>query len=390
MSTELLFDLSALQPMGHGAHGGGEYARAVFNAIAARRPSGVAAYWRSDRPFDSATRHAAESANVELHAVDSYSQLQRLIARLKPARFFSALPYALGGIEFGSAQFVGTIHGLRPIETPSDPTATRYASGVVEYGKALARAWATSLYVARRRQVFGALLRVRARARTFIVPSEYTRRSLLVNFPSLRDEGLQVFYSPATTVAGLPAEQRDVPSDLLGDARRYVLLISAERWVKNTYRALTALEALHRRWPEGERWPVVITGHRPQGFPARWEQQFRFVGRCTAARLAGLYAGAGLLVYPSLNEGFGYPPIEAMSYGTPVLAAGISSIPEIAGDGAAYFCPFSSDDIEVRVWSVLADDEERARLSQRALARYRIVRERQAKDLDALCALLLG
>jgi glycosyltransferase involved in cell wall biosynthesis len=65
---------------------------------------------------------------------------------------------------------------------------------------------------------------------------------------------------------------------------------------------------------------VIVTGHVPEKF------------------IPGLYAGARVLVMPSLYEGFGFPVLESMAVGTPVVASGTSSLPEVAGD-AALFCP---------------------------------------------------
>jgi glycosyltransferase involved in cell wall biosynthesis len=55
--------------------------------------------------------------------------------------------------------------------------------------------------------------------------------------------------------------------------------------------------------------------------------------------LAGLYEHASAFIYPSLYEGFGIPPLEAMSYGCPVVCSKTSSIPEVVGDAGEYFDP---------------------------------------------------
>ncbi len=57
--------------------------------------------------------------------------------------------------------------------------------------------------------------------------------------------------------------------------------------------------------------------------------------------LRHLYANAAALVYPSLYEGFGIPPLEAMTVGCPVICSNVSSIPEVVGDAGLYFDPSS-------------------------------------------------
>jgi len=78
----------------------------------------------------------------------------------------------------------------------------------------------------------------------------------------------------------------------------------------------------------------------------------------TDEELAALYKNASLFVFPSRIEGFGIPPLEAMSYGTPVAASNTSSIPEILKNAAQYFDP---DDIEalVELMRQAADEPDR-------------------------------
>lgn len=83
--------------------------------------------------------------------------------------------------------------------------------------------------------------------------------------------------------------------------------------------------------------------------------------------LAGFYKNASLLVYPSLYEGFGIPPLEAMSYGCPVVCSNVSSIPEVVGDAALLFDPYSVDSIKENIISVLYNDKIRSSLISKGL-----------------------
>lgn len=78
--------------------------------------------------------------------------------------------------------------------------------------------------------------------------------------------------------------------------------------------------------------------------------------------LAGFYKNASLLVYPSLYEGFGIPPLEAMSYGCPVICSNVASIPEVVGNAALLFDPHSVESIENNIISVLYNDKIRSSL----------------------------
>ncbi len=81
--------------------------------------------------------------------------------------------------------------------------------------------------------------------------------------------------------------------------------------------------------------------------------------------LANLYKYAAVLVYPSLYEGFGIPPLEAMHYGCPVLAGNVSSIPEVIGDAGLYFNPTSLDDLLYQLNKILYVNLLRGELIQR-------------------------
>jgi len=79
------------------------------------------------------------------------------------------------------------------------------------------------------------------------------------------------------------------------------------------------------------------------------------------------YAGAQICVIPSLSEGFGWPPLEAMACGTPVIASKISCIPEILGDAPYYFDPYKVDQIEKAISTVLGDEKVRKDLTEKGL-----------------------
>ena len=74
-------------------------------------------------------------------------------------------------------------------------------------------------------------------------------------------------------------------------------------------------------------------------------QDVRFFGFVPHETLAALYRMATVFAFPSLYEGFGLPPLEAMACGTPVVTSRISSLPEVVGDGALLVDPYSEEDI---------------------------------------------
>jgi glycosyltransferase involved in cell wall biosynthesis len=96
-----------------------------------------------------------------------------------------------------------------------------------------------------------------------------------------------------------------------------------------------------------------------------------FTGFVPDADLVFLYGRAIALAQPSLLEGFGLPPVEAMACGTPVLASSAGSLPEVVGDAGLFFSPTDPDGIAGAFATVLGDPATRDRLSDRALQRSR-------------------
>jgi glycosyltransferase involved in cell wall biosynthesis len=97
----------------------------------------------------------------------------------------------------------------------------------------------------------------------------------------------------------------------------------------------------------------------------------RFLGYLPEETLAVMYRLAGVFVFPSLYEGFGLPPLEAMASGTPVVTSNVSSLPEVAGDAARLVDPYDPAAIADGIYEVLNDERLRQDLRIKGLARAR-------------------
>ena len=97
----------------------------------------------------------------------------------------------------------------------------------------------------------------------------------------------------------------------------------------------------------------------------------RFHGFVPQETLAVLYRLASVFVFPSLYEGFGLPPLEAMACGTPVVTSNVSSLPEVVGDAAVLVDPYRADAIAEGILKVLQSAHLRLELRERGLARVR-------------------
>lgn len=101
-------------------------------------------------------------------------------------------------------------------------------------------------------------------------------------------------------------------------------------------------------------------------------QYIEFTGRVGEKELEALYAGALALVFPSIYEGFGLPPLEAMARGVPVLASNAASLPEVCGDAALYFDPTDAKEIAKKMALIATDGGLREALARRGLSRARM------------------
>jgi len=97
-----------------------------------------------------------------------------------------------------------------------------------------------------------------------------------------------------------------------------------------------------------------------------------FTGYVSDKKLVNLYQRAKLFVYPSLYEGFGLPPLEAMACGTPVVVSNVASLPEVCGDAAYYVNPYDIDDIARGIETVLKDEILQKELIQKGLKKVKL------------------
>jgi glycosyltransferase involved in cell wall biosynthesis len=186
--------------------------------------------------------------------------------------------------------------------------------------------------LAYRRVVYRATAR---RSRIVIAISEHARETLI--------ERMGLAPERVRTIHLAVDHSRFTPSDV---PREDFLLYPANRWPhKNHERLFAALELL----PE-LRLVVTGSGHEGKLLPPRVEAR----GRVAPDELVDLYRRAAAVVFPSLYEGFGQPPLEAMACGCPVAVSDIPALREVCGDAAVYLDPHDSESIASAVRDAIA------------------------------------
>ena len=230
------------------------------------------------------------------------------------------------------------------------------------------------------------------RVQHVITDSEFIRREVIAEFGVSADRVTTTLLAPrsmfkprdeamcATTLSKYNLQQRG-----------YFLVVGTLEPRKNVETAVRA----HADLPEAirRRFPLVLVGMRGW-LTSRLEGELkapveraevRPLGFVTDDQLADLYSGAIALIYPSLYEGFGLPPLEAMACGTPVIISNVSSLPEVAGNAAVMHDPMDIDALRNAMTRFIEDREfwlqkAAASLKQSALFSW----ERCAKETIAV------
>jgi len=208
------------------------------------------------------------------------------------------------------------------------------------------------------------------RRATHVIADSSATKSDLVHFYGLDPDKISVLLSGIDLQTFSPG---GVESSLLqqyGLDRPYILSVGTVQPRKNYSRLILALSRLRQQGYDlllaiagGEGWlndELYTTLHQ-----SGMTDSVKILGFVQESHLPMLYRGAELLALPSLYEGFGFPVLEAMACGTPVVTSNVSSLPEVAGDAALLVDPLSLDEITDALQQILDQADLRETLIAR-------------------------
>lgn len=280
------------------------------------------------------------------------STLPGLLAERRPAVFHALSNFNLPLRRVPGVGYVLTVHDVVPLllpETVSTPFRWQF------------RAWlARSLVV----------------AHEVICVSEVARRSVLERF-DVDPARLSVVHHGVDHIARVPPADATTHAwiDALGLTTPWVLYAGALDARKNVGLLLDAMERLA---DGGRQVSLVLAGQRWFGAGAIEKKLHALKARGVDVRATGyldervfyaLMRRAGVFVFPSRYEGFGLPPLEAMSLGVPTIISTAGSLPEVCGDGALQVDPDDVDGLARHLDALLSNEALRAEWSARGLAR---------------------
>lgn len=232
------------------------------------------------------------------------------------------------------------------------------------------------------------------RSDCIITISEFSKREI-VELLGVPDDKVSVVYC-APVFSTECADFKDT-AKRFGIHSPYILCVGTIEPRKNLVRLLRAFSTLGSRvgiphqlvLAGGNGWENEEIYQTAREIPC--SDDVIFTGYLSDAEKNTLYKNASAFVFPSLYEGFGIPPLEAMAHGCPVVCADAASLPEVVGDAAQLVDPLDEDSIATGILRVLSDKEYAAELIQRGYQQIqKFTWDASAQKLTEVCRAVLG
>ena len=375
----LLYDLYTAQSSKDvKIHGGGEYIKKLFEYLVGTNSGSyrIITFYDKNKFMDERIIALIDSYNVEAFHVESISDIQRLIYDMKEQcdLFYSGLVSIYKEICFpDSIKKIATIHGLRELEISFDKYMSFYYPKRIYFKKMIG----SLFYEYRINKKIEKINELIGEFDKIIVSSQHTRYAIETWLNNCSDIEMIVAYPPSTE----KKINEEVP-----EFSHYALLISAGRYEKNVCRAIFAFDELFEKAKLGEL-KVVVCGCMPKRLKKKIKHADRIIeyGYVSDSFLQGLFKNCDFFLYPSVNEGFGYPPIEAMRYGKTCVVSAVCSLPEVCGDVVYYTNPYDIKEIENRILQAYGNKIDKNKI----LSHYCNLNKHQQEDLERIKEFIL-
>lgn len=217
-------------------------------------------------------------------------------------------------------------------------------------------------------------------ASKIIVISESTKNDLINIFKDDRNKIDIIYpgYDKETFKPDYPKELIDQSLSKYGIKGSYILYAGTLEPKKNISRLIESFSILKKNNMITHK--LVLTGKKSWRTNLIFEtidkfslkEEIIFTDYVPEKDLALIMSGADLFIFPSLHEGFGIPPLEAMACGTPVITSNTSSLPEVVGDAGILINPYDIQQMADAIYKVLSDHNLRAEMTQKGLERAKL------------------
>jgi len=211
-----------------------------------------------------------------------------------------------------------------------------------------------------------------------IIADSYNTKKDIIKYFKIPEDKIKVIH------LGVDEDYKPLPKEKMESIKKkyninhpFILYVGALKPSKNIP---TLIKAFYKLKKQGLPYKLVITGKK------RWKYKevFKLIDKLNLSKdtiftgyvpkedLPALYNAADLFVSPSLYEGFGLPPLEAMACGTPVITSNTSSLPEVVGDAGIMVDPYDVDGLSKAMYEVLTNDGLREELRKKGLERAKL------------------
>ncbi|AXI24804.1 glycosyl transferase family 1 [Methanofervidicoccus sp. A16] len=250
-------------------------------------------------------------------------------------------------------QYVYTIHDLTPILFPNEHKNGKYL-------------------------IYKLLLPKTLRTADKIIADSYNTKKDIIKYFKIPEDKIKVIH------LGVDEKYKPLSEEEINSIKKkysinypFILYVGTLEPRKNIP---TLIKAYYKLKKQGLPHKLVITGKKGWKYKSIFEtidklnlqKDIIFTGYVPEEDLPALYNAADLFVYPSIYEGFGLPPLEAMACGTPVITSNTSSLPEVVGDAGIMVDPYDVDGLSKAMYEVLTNDGLREELRKKGLERAKL------------------
>lgn len=401
VNKRILFDMTVYQT-GTTFHGGGEYSYTILKSLLEQKgdETQVDVFVGDRGRTDQQVLDRCRQAGINVLFCRNAEELSKAVVDGKYDTLYSALPtekYFKGLALPQNVLMIVTLHGLRKLELREGGMYTYFVDRgrfKKDLKEVLRRAVNRGRHMDQLKKEYDYLLKITDHY-LVVTDSYHSLYNTLRYFPQIGRDRIRMYYAPGklATMINDPQYEESVLKEYGVSSGQFGLILSANRMEKNPLRSIMAWDSVYedcREFIPKEFKTVVLGTDHPEKFTKhiRNKDRFIFKGYVEDKELETLYKHTHLLVFASLNEGFGYPPMEAMKYGTLVAASVNTSIPESCGDAALMFNPLIVSEIANRILQSF-DPEVRSAKKAQIPKQVKKILDWQDADLDKIVKMIL-
>lgn len=344
-----LFDLRDCQPTAEVEfHGGGEYGYRILADLLLHGElnANLLVSYDFEIGLNVYLEELLKSSNILTVNVKCESDYIKIFENYKVKLIFSPLisKYLLNNIPL-NVKWIGTYHGTREFHlsdysyNPNFMFENNLGPKSLLYKRIFSQFSFINKIMSKKifRLVHANYLSLFNRLDLIVTSSEYSKTAINFYYNMKFDNKIKVIYIPKKLSVS-EAVGRLISED-------YILMISANRPEKNIQIVLSVIDELYEKKLINLK--TVVTGKYPEYLIDKLnnKEYFIFFDYVSSEELESYYRHTSLFIYPTIDEGFGMPPLEALKYQRKVLVSHITSLPEICGNSVYYLNPFDRESI---------------------------------------------